>query len=192
MRTFLCLPVDEAISDRLAALSQKARERVSTRASWVAPENFHVTVRFLGEIDPMLTLELEAACKRVVREIPHFDLRIDRVGAFPAADRPRVLWAGGAAPDGFAALTERLEAALQSLGFGRSRPETVAHITLARLKGRPDRGIAETIAALSEIPDWTLSVGRLVLMESRLTPRGAVYTPLFSLPLRGGSGDGMV
>lgn len=192
MRTFLCLPVDAAISEHLAALSREARRRISTRASWVVPENFHVTVRFLGEIDPMLTVDLEAVCKTVARDVPRFDVRIDRVGAFPAAERPRVLWAGGPAPDAFGVLTKRLETALQALGFGRSRPETVAHITLARLKGRPEDGIAQTIAALSEIPDWTLPVDRLVLMESRLTPQGAVYAPLFTLSFRGGSGDGPV
>ncbi len=190
MRTFLCLPIDRSLAERLAALSREARSRIATHASWVACGNFHVTIRFLGEIDPMLTVDLEAACKAVTRTIPAFDLLIDRVGAFPAADRPRVLWAGGEAPPSFCALVARLETALRALGFAGSRPETIAHITLARLKGRSDPGIVGTIAALSQIPDWTLVGDRLVLMESRLTPRGAVYAPLVTLPFTGGDGDG--
>lgn len=189
MRTFFCLPVDPMLAERLAGLSREARARISTRASWVPRDNFHVTVRFLGEIDPMLTVDLESACAEVARKIPAFDLSIDRTGAFPTADRARVLWAGGDAPEPFRALTQRLEGSLERLGFGRSRPETLAHITLARLKGRADPGIAATIGALSEIPRWTLRADRLVLMESRLTPRGAEYTPLFTLPFTGGDRD---
>jgi len=192
MRAFFCLPVDPSLADRLAGLSREARARISTRASWVPRENFHVTVRFLGEIDPMMTVDLESACAGVTRSIPPFHLSIDRTGAFPNAQRPRVLWAGGDAPEAFQALTNRLEGPLEELGFGRSRPEAIAHITLARLKGQPDPGIAATLAALSEIPSWTLAVDQLVLMESRLSPRGAQYTPLFTLPFTGGDGDGRV
>jgi 2'-5' RNA ligase len=185
MRTFLCIPIDSSLKAKLDELSQQARQRIQMSASWVRPENFHVTVRFLGEIDPMLTIDLERACKVVVRGMTPFDLPIDRVGAFPTPSRPRVLWAGGAAPASFCDLLSSLDRELKTLGFPSGRPETIAHITLARIKGRPDLGIAQTIRSLADLPDWMLRADRLVLMESRLTAQGAIYTPLFTLPLGG-------
>jgi 2'-5' RNA ligase len=183
MRTFLCIPVNSSLKAKLDELSQQARQRIQVSTSWVRPENFHVTVRFLGEIDPMLTIDLEQSCKAVTRDITPFNLPIDRVGAFPTPSRPRVLWAGGEAPSSFRDLLSSLDRELTTIGFPSDRPETIAHITLARIKGRPDPGIAQTIRSLADLPDWTLRADRLVLMESRLTAQGAIYTPLFTLPL---------
>ncbi len=189
MRTFLCIPIDSSLRAKLDELSQQARQRIPVRASWVRPENFHVTVRFLGEIDPMLTIDLEQSCRVATRDMTPFDLSIDRVGAFPSPSRPRVLWAGGKAPSSFCDLLSSLDHKLTTLGFPSGRPETVAHITLARIKGRTDPEIAQTIRSLADLPEWMLRADRLVLMESRLTAQGAIYTPLFTLPLGGGRDD---
>ncbi len=189
MRTFLCIPIDSSLKAKLDELSQQARQRIPVSASWVKPENFHVTVRFLGEIDPMLTIDLEESCKAVTRDMTPFDLPIDRVGAFPTPSRPRILWAGGAAPSSFCDLLSSLDRELTSLGFPSGRSETIAHITLARIKGRTEPEIAQTIRSLADLPDWILRVDRLLLMESRLTAQGAIYTPLFTLPLGGRRDD---
>jgi len=192
MRTFLCLPIDEALRERLSALGRNLRERVHVRASWVRPENYHVTVRFLGEIDPMLTIPLRDACDIVAARIPPFGLRIDRLGAFPSAERARVLWAGGDGPPPFRALVSSVEDELTTLGFERGREAAVSHVTVARIKGRPDGSIREAFDALRDVPEWVLRVERLALMESELTPYGARYNPLFSLPLRGVDRDAAV
>ena len=189
MRTFLCIPIDSSLKAKLDELSQQARQRIPVRASWVRPENFHVTVRFLGEVDPMLTIDLEQSCGVVTRDMTPFDLPIDRVGAFPTPFRPRVLWAGGEAPSSFRDLLSPLDRELTALGFPGGRPETIAHITLARIKGRTEPEIAQTIRFLADLPDWMLRADRLVLMESRLTAQGAIYTPLFTLPLGGRRAD---
>ena len=183
MRTFLCIPIDNALKAKLDELSQQAQQRIPVSASWVRPENFHVTIRFLGEIDPMLTTDLERSCRVVTRDMTPFDLSIDRVGAFPTPSRPRVLWAGGEAPSSFRDLLSSLDRELTALGFPSGRPETIAHITLARIKGRTEPDIAQTIRSLAGLSNWTLRADRLVLMESRLTAQGAIYTPLFTLPL---------
>lgn len=189
MRTFLCIPIDSSIKAKLDELSQQARQRIPVRASWVKPENFHVTVRFLGEIDPMLTIDLEQSCKVVTRDMTPFDLPIDRVGAFPTPSRPRVLWVGGEAPSSFRDLLSSLDRELTALGFPSGRPETIAHITLARIKGRTEPEIARMIRSLTDSPDWVIRADRLILMESRLTAQGAIYTPLLTLPFSGRKAD---
>ncbi len=186
MRAFFCLPSDEQLSGTLAAISADLRARMRMRVSWVAEGNFHVTVRFLGEIEPMLTVELERMARRIAGEVPPFDLAIDRLGAFPAPERARVIWAGGTAPSEFTKLVAMVNRGLAEFGFPPDRKDAVAHITLGRVKERPDPGVPQALSELERGLNSILHVDRLVLMESVLTPRGAVYNPLFSVRLTGG------
>ena len=181
MRTFLCIPVGLSIRDHIASLAGELRARVDVRASWVQPENYHVTVRFLGEIDPILTVDLKDACQNATAQISPFNISLDRVGGFPNIDSPRVLWVGGEAPDPFRELLSRLDSSLSSVGFPHARAESLAHITIARVKGRLHTPLEVPIEQIAR-PSWTLRADRLVLMESRLTQLGAIYSPLFTLP----------
>lgn len=186
MRAFFCLPSNPELNDRLASVVVDLRARIRTRVSWVAKGNYHVTVRFLGEIDPMLALDLERMVRPLAGEIPPFDLAIDRVGTFPSPARARVIWAGGKAPVEFTTLVAQVNEGLEKLGFPPARKDPIAHITLGRVKGKPDPALAKLLSAVRETPNWVLRVDRIVLMESRLTPRGPVYNPLFTIPLSGG------
>lgn len=190
MRTFLCIPIDVSLREELAELSSQLRQLVRVRASWVRPENFHLTVRFLGEIDPMLTVELDRLFRPITERIAPFDLAIDQLGAFPSPQRARVLWAGGEAPSPFLELVTSLNRALARIGFPEERKATVSHITLARIKGRADQSIEEAIRALDGWRGGRLRADQLILMESRLTPSGAVYTSLFTLPLGSSTAGG--
>ena len=186
MRTFFCLPIDPMLRESLTQLSVRLQRSLRVRASWVKPENFHVTVRFLGEIEPMLTVELECRCRTVTQDLSPFHLHVDRIGAFPSISRARVLWAGGEACSDFLQLTSSLDAELQEIGFEKDRKPTVSHITLARIKGGGGASIEEAVGTLADWADYALRVDRLVLMESRLSTRGPTYYPLFTLPFGGG------
>jgi 2'-5' RNA ligase len=184
MRTFFCFPVVADTRERLDNLARMVRRASQTRASWVATENYHVTVRFLGEIEPSVCTDLHNAARDAVAGIPPFTFTVDRVSAFPREERPRVLWAGGEAPPPFDDLLDRLGGSLHDLGFERARRDPHFHLTLARIKGRPDEALLRSIRPLGS-DGWTFQVDRLVLMESRLTRSGAQYDPLFSVRLAG-------
>jgi len=181
MRTFLCIPIEDHLQQAISEYSNKVSSIVSVRSSWVKEGNFHFTLRFLGEIDPMFALELKEMCGCVAREVAPFDLVIDRLGAFPSADRPRVLWVGGNAPWAFRELVAHLNCELEASGFRRERKPSVSHVTLARIKGRPDASIKNVLDSPDLSPRWTIPANRLALMESRLTSRGPLYYPLFTV-----------
>ena len=181
MRTFLCIPIKDDLRDHIASVAEELREQVDARVSWVQRENYHVTVRFLGEIDPSLTVDLKEACRAVTSQIAPFEIPLDRVGGFPSLDNPRVLWVGGKAPFPFLDLLSLLNSSLSQVGFPQGRAESIAHITIARVKGRVHTPLSQVAKQITQ-PAWTLHAKRLVLMESRLTPRGAVYSALFTLP----------
>lgn len=151
----------------------------------MASENFHVTVKFLGRIDEARVPDVIDALHTAVRGHPPFEIDVTGLGAFPSATRARVLWAGVAAGgDPLAALAASVDGALAGLGFPREERAFSAHVTLGRVR-EPRRApaLADALGAASARPFGRIAVREAVLMRSDLSPRGARYTPLASLPL---------
>ena len=183
MRTFFCIPIIDRHREMLAHTAVRVRSTTRLRASWVDTENYHITLRFLGDIDPALTVDLDHLCRAIADDIEPFECVLDRLGAFPSVDQPRVLWFGGESPPSLRRLIRSLLEGLADLGFPQAKKDSVAHVTLARIKDQPDRSLANALEALGSIAPLRLTVDRLALMESTLTPQGAVYTPLFTKKL---------
>ncbi|MBU1049342.1 RNA 2',3'-cyclic phosphodiesterase [Candidatus Bipolaricaulota bacterium] len=187
MRTFLCIPISERHREFLAHTAMRIRSMTHMRASWVPQDNYHITLRFLGDMDPSLIVDLDRCCRDVAARIGPFECTLDRIGAFPSPDRARVIWVGGALSPSFERLAHKLSSGLSELGFPPTKRESVIHATLARIKDRPDPVLPEVISQLSPIQPLSVVIDRMVLMESTLTAQGSAYTPLFTKPL-GGTG----
>ncbi len=180
MRTFFCIPVCEQHRDTFGRTAGRIRSMTSMRASWVPRENYHITLRFLGDIDASIIPDLDELSRVLSARVSPFDCLLDRIGAFPSIDRARVLWVGGLIPISFERLARALSAGLADLGFPRAKKDSVVHVTLARIKDKPDPGLADAIERISPIRPVSLTVDRIVLMESTLSAQGSVYTPLFT------------
>lgn len=193
MRAFLCITLGEEIRTLLKAFAGDLKSATTVRAAWVADENYHITLRFLGEIDPMLTIDLQRNLEATICGRPAFDVVVDRISAFPTTERPRVLWAGGAASGQFADLVCSVSDAIRPLGFPRERKPDVFHISLARLRGSADPGLVRSIGETSSrVEPAPIRVAAVTLMESRLTRSGARYDRLFEVPLHGRRGASVV
>ncbi len=149
-------------------------------AKYVPPENFHVTLAFLGNVAAGRCEEVSAALAAAVRRLAPFSLALDRLGAFPHERRPRVVYVGAREQgEPFRSLAAQTRAALAALGF-EFENDAVAHVTIARVKGsvRP--------LPLVEVAPIELRVESLALFESRFdaeraTPR---YETVATAPLR--------
>jgi len=157
--------------------------RLSAPAKWVAKDNLHITVRFLGEVEEAKLPEIKALGAELARGQRPFEVTLSRLGAFPSPRRARVIWAGPEqdSPQ-FAELAREAEMEARALGFPPDRKEAKAHVTLARLKVPQD--VTTALAGVS-LPELTINVGALTLMKSQLTPQGPIYTPLGRWPLEG-------
>jgi len=183
MRTFFCLPLDHDVRSVLARAAAQLRRETRMAASWVDPENYHVTLRFLGETNPHAIADLEQLASRVAASCLPFTLRLHSIGAFPSLDRARVLWVGGETPEEFQTLASTLERGVVELGFPAEPKPAVAHVTVARLKGAPDPRLANLVTAMGSLSTRDCDPYSIALMESELTPKGARYAPLFSVPI---------
>jgi 2'-5' RNA ligase len=185
MRAFFCLPLDADVRAGIARTAERIRREARMSASWVEPDNYHITLRFLGDIDPSSTVRLKSLAAEAAGECGAFSIALREIGAFPSIDRARVLWVGGQAPEGFRVLVESLNKSLADLGFPDEPKPAAAHATIARLKGAPDRGLVRMVEAMGGLALRDSTPDHVLLMQSELTPRGARYTPLFSVQIPG-------
>ena len=123
MRLFVALEIPSAVRDRFGALINELRalESISSakKPRWVRPENLHVTLKFIGHIEPAKLDPIRATLAEVLSEAT-VNLRFRGLGFFPNAKRPRVLWAGTTASQNLSSLARDIDASLAKLG---SRPK---------------------------------------------------------------------
>jgi 2'-5' RNA ligase len=156
---------------------------------WVPPGDLHVTLCFLGGVEPARVEGLVACLSEALSGSPAFGLRLAGLGRFPVRGLPRVVWAGlesGARE--LAELASKIERALLAGRFldrVEERPFR-AHVTLGRPKS--SRGVGRLLDLLEEMR-FSGGMHRLeevTLAESRLSPRGAQYTAVARFPLLDG------
>jgi len=184
MRAFFCLELDEEIQAGLTRIIARLRRRISSRVSWVPEENLHVTLNFLGDVDPAILPRLRSTTEPLLAKLSPFSWQLDRLGCFPRPERPRVIWAGAQRePPEIQALHADLAAQLQLLGYPPERGSFTTHVTLGRVKERGP-GQAQITPELERVPSFAYRVNTcgLTLMESQLTPASAIYRPRFRLP----------
>ena len=179
MRLFTAFDLPDEVVHNLEVFV--ARLKPMAHIQWSPPSNLHVTTKFIGECPEEKLPQLESALA-AIPERPEIDVTIAKVGFFPNERSPRVFWCGIEAP-GLAALAADTEAATESVGIAREDRPYSPHLTLARIKDRPDLGPLHS--ALAEAP--SLAFGRFTarsffLYRSQLRPTGSVYTKLAELP----------
>lgn len=175
-RLFVAMDLPEAVLAELAAFCCGM-----PGARWVAPEQLHLTLRFVGEVDGGLFREIREALNAV--DGGAFDLRVKGFGYFPPRKEPRVLWAGVEPTAEVTALRNRVEKALVRLGLEPEPRKFSPHITLARLEGTPVGKVTQFLAGNSLYTSPAFTVSEFHLYSSVLTPKGAIHTVEASYPL---------
>ena len=180
MRLFFAFHIPEAENDRVHEVVTSLAPRLPG-ARWIPRDNRHVTVRFLGSVEEASLGDVKEAARRACRSVAAGSVSLEGIGSFPRPSRARVLWAGVRDDGGTAAaLFEHLEEALEESGWTREERGYPPHLTLARFKV-PTALPAGLADALEPGPSFPL--GNLILMESKLSPKGALYEVRDSLPL---------
>ena len=182
MRLFFAIHAGDEIAGQVTGVIEGSPIR---RAPWrwIRPENYHFTLKFLGDVESRMLPSLHEAARRAAAAATPFRLTMGGIGGFPNLDRPRVIYYE--IDKGFEELRDLaglIEDECEKAGFEREKKKFRAHLTLARVKQLPDEGV---LRALRDFPPLDrsgpfegtaiLDAGHFVLMSSRLTPSGAVY-----------------
>jgi 2'-5' RNA ligase len=176
------------LSGEIAAGVRKIQGALRNRAvgvRWVRPEGIHLTLKFLGEVEPDRIEAIEHKAGEVIQGICPFIVEIKGGGGFPSAKNPRVIWIGVEDHSGMLKqLQTQVEAGMAELGFTQERRGYTPHLTVGRLRsGKGSKTVTQAIDAIKTSDLGSLEVREIILFRSHLKPTGAEYTKLSSFPL---------
>ena len=150
-------------------------------------DNFHLTLKFLGEVDNTEIPDVCRTIRRVTRTIRRFELSFAGTGGFPNSDKPRILFAGVSDLSGsLVSLVGGLESELADLGFKPEPRDYTPHLTLGRTRSNSRRAGAELVAAMKQLGNVTLGemvVDEVNLMASFLDKAGPTYQVMDTIEL---------
>ena len=150
-------------------------------ARWMDPENYHITLRFIGDVDHVTANEVTDALDRLTHS-EAFSLKLSHLGSFGGA-RPRALYAGVEVNATLLRLQAAQERVLQMLGLPPEGRKFTPHVSLARLRGTSAEEIARFIALSGRFQPLEFTVGRFVLFSSKDSVGGGPYLVEQAYPL---------
>lgn len=175
-RLFVAIDFPEAVNRRLAALCSGL-----ARARWLPPEQFHLTLRFIGEVDGGTFADVADGLSEVA--CPPFSLRLGGVGHFPPRGRPRVLWVGIGADPALTRLHGQIESRLRLLGIAPEGRKFAPHVTLARLKSTPVIRVRDYLVCHDGFATETIPITSFQLYSSTLGAKAAIHRVEARYPL---------
>lgn len=182
---FVAVELASAVSRQMEEIQSLLRAAADD-VSWVRPENFHLTLKFLGATPSERIESIRRALVRAVSGTEPFEVELSRVGAFPSPSRARVVWIGLAPERPLAQLAGRIEDELEGLGVAREERPFAAHVTLGRRRSpRRDEALQRMLGELTVASGARSRVAEAVLMQSQLRPGGPIYTPVARFPFKG-------
>jgi 2'-5' RNA ligase len=189
-RLFVAISLPDAVKDEIEKVQREMREVLPGNfMRWTKREQFHLTLKFVGNVAEARVAELSHALRSACVPFPAMRLRAERIGFFPDMRYPRVAWAWVHDEENrLLELQRAVEMSVQSFTSERAEKDFTGHVTLARIQGmkRPQAEILSKFALGMSgrfFGEW--SSDKVELIRSELLPSGARYTTVADFPLSG-------
>lgn len=185
-RTFIAADIsDEARRIAASYIDNLRRAFPHLRVGWERPEKLHLTLKFLGDVNDSLLKEVQAAVAGIAGIQETFPISLGGTGRFPLKGDPRVLWIGARDEGKLEAIVSRIDEKLTPFGFEKEKRKFSPHLTIARLR-EPRLLFALAKRHLeNDFDPVGFEVREIVMYESKLLPKGSIYTQVAAFPLRG-------
>lgn len=185
IRTFIAINMTNEIKERLNNI-QTQLKKAKADVKWVSVEGMHITLKFLGNV---MIGKLEDVYQMVFEATSHFNpflLSLRSLGTFPNLSSPKVIWVavGDKGKQDCINLARRIDENLLRLEFPVEQKDFIPHLTLGRVKSPQGRN--ELVQLISDLKDQSfgqMEVGKIEVIGSQLTPKGAIYTTLREFPI---------
>lgn len=188
MRAFIALELPKEIKNTLSQLQNRLKTSKAD-VKWVEPQNIHLTLKFLGEIEEKKLEKIAQAAEAVAKKTAAFYIHIWNIGAFPKIDFPRVIWAGIDKGDQETKdLARQLEEKIAEIGIPKEDRPFSSHITIGRTRSNLNRqdlaqNLSNLIDGLKEkTPEFLVS--KITIFKSTLTPKGPIYEAVKEISLK--------
>jgi len=179
IRTFIALELPPSVISLLEKVQEDLKS-MGLQAKWVRPENIHLTLKFLGNINPGDIDKIGGAMMDAVEDFAAINLVAGGVGVFPGIRRPRVIWIGlGGQIQLLFGMQRVLEDNLAALGFKKEKRPFKGHLTLGRFRQTVKSNmIRQIMREYANRYSEEFTARRILLFKSDLKPTGAVYSQL--------------
>jgi RNA 2',3'-cyclic 3'-phosphodiesterase len=185
MRTFIALPLSAQCRLMLETMQLQMRS-AKPDVSWTAVSTIHLTLKFLGEINPVLLPSLIEALESDTAEEAPFAIKLQGLGTFPNFRDPRIVWCGVQDPSGnLARLQQKVELACTRLGFPPEERPFHPHLTLGRVRGKRNlQPLLDCIKIGTDL-ECDSPIDHYNVYKSTLTADGAIHGVLKQINLGG-------
>jgi 2'-5' RNA ligase len=188
LRAFIAVEIPAGIQDAIAQSTTALKNALpKPLVRWVAPQNVHLTLKFLGDVSPINLEQLAKALKVETALHRTFSMSVGGLGAFPNPRRARVIWIGLKVPPALETLRHGVETAAACLGYGPEERPFSPHLTIGRVAQQVSTSDVQCICTALDATKvgvlGTLRVEAVSIFKSDLQPCGAVYTHLYTLPM---------
>ena len=187
LRAFIAIEIPPGIKKVLGLQTANLRAQAGRSVRWVAFENMHLTLKFLGDLSPANVELLSRAIQSECSQQPPFEVVVSGLGSFPTLHRPRVIWAGLQAPLDLGRLQRRIDLEAVRLGYPAEDKPFSAHLTIGRVREQVSfeekKMLAAALAGIQAGEFGRFTAQTVTLFKSELQSAGPLYTPLFSAQL---------
>lgn len=179
MRAFIACEFPKNIISAIGKVQENLRS-YGLKVRWIRPENMHLTLKFLGNIERTVAQRIAGTISESVKGCGPISISAKGIGVFPTLKRPRILWAGLAGGnDALRQLHRNLESNLERIGFPKENKHFKGHLTLGRFRGKADpKQLIDAIEAFEGFKTEAFVIDHLILFKSELLPAGPLYSKL--------------
>jgi 2'-5' RNA ligase len=183
MRTFIAIDISEECR-RMLDRQQENLRSLGGDVRWTAIQSIHLTLKFLGEVNPEILPGLAESLENFVEKQCGFSLRLHNLGCFPNLKNPRIIWCGiEGDTESLAVLHRRTESACTLFGFAPEDRPFHPHLTLGRVRSKRNlQPLIDCIKIGSDL-ECSFRVDHFNIYKSTLRPQGAVYSVLKTIAL---------
>jgi len=182
MRAFIAIPCPDALKDAMVEIQERIKGL--GKMTLVKPENIHLTMKFLGEVDEGKIHDINERLE-FLSELQSFDISLKGIGTFPSTDYIRVVWVGvDKGADRITEIHSEIDRKLNELNLKKDR-NFHPHLTIARVKFLKKKEELRNIIQKDSVRDFGgFKADRIELMQSRLSPKGPEYSVIHEIQFK--------
>lgn len=179
LRTFIAVELPNDIHDSLQKLQNNLKDSMPD-VRWTKYGNIHLTLKFLGDIEPSKVDKISVSIQSVANEFFPFTMSLAGIGAFPNSRKPSIVWVGIEEGSGeIVQIANRIESSMEKLGFAKEKRPFKPHLTIGRIRELKHPSVMAKSLENNEIGEiGRFRVEKLSFIKSQLDPAGSIYTTL--------------
>ena len=184
IRAFIAIKIDNLNKQKISSLISQLKKS-DTAIKWASENQMHLTLKFLGDIKESDVENCSNSLKSIADNSNAFSIKFSKIGGFPNIQKPRVIWLGiDKGAEELKLLNNKIENDFEKLGFQKEKREYSAHLTLGRVKSLKNiQNLTKIISEINLDLQDEIKINKIILFQSTLTSKGAIYTPLSEYPI---------